>query len=347
MSDAWNLLNTLFVMTGGSYLHLDNDTIRIDVERQTRLRVPLHHLGGIVTTGHVLISPGLIGRCARDGITISLLDRNGRFMARVQGPISGNVLLRRAQHEQAMSTEHTLELARAFVAGKLRNSRSVLQRGAREAANDEDKATLDAAVLKFNASQRAVTVAADTDTLRGVEGEAARTYFAAINAVLKPAVREHFGIHGRNRRPPRDRLNALLSYLYTLLTHDCRSALETVGLDPQVGYLHVLRPGRPALALDLVEEFRSIMGDRLAITLINRGQLKADDFRVTEGGGVLLSDDARRTISVAWQNRKQETLHHPLLETEVPIGVLPQIQARLLARTLRGDVPAYLPFMAK
>lgn len=347
MSDAWSLLNTLYVMTGGSYLHLDNDTVRIEVERETRLRVPLHHLGGIVVFGDVLLSPALIGRCAKDGIAITLLDRNGRFAARVEGPVSGNVLLRRAQHEHASSQVRTLELARSFVAGKLRNSRTLLQRGAREADNAEDRARLDAAVKKFDASLRAVAVNDDIDALRGVEGEAARTYFAALNAVLKPAVREHFAIEGRHRRPPRDRLNALLSYLYVLLTHDCRSALETVGLDPQMGFLHVLRPGRPALALDLMEEFRSAMADRLALTLVNRGQLKSRDFRITEGGGVLLEDDARRTIGVAWQERKKETLMHPLLETEVPIGVLPHIQARLLARTLRGDVPAYLPFLVR
>lgn len=347
MSDAWNLLNTLYVMTGGSYLHLDNDTVRIEVERETRLRVPLHHLGAIVICGDVLLSPALIGRCAAEGIAITLLDRNGRFMARVEGPISGNVLLRRAQHEHAVSETRTLDLARAFVAGKLRNSRTVLQRGARETDDEKDKAMLDAAVRKFDASLRAAAVAVDADALRGVEGEAARTYFGALNAILKPAVREHFAIEGRHRRPPRDRLNALFSYLYTLLTHDCRSALESVGLDPQVGYLHVLRPGRPALALDLMEEFRSVMADRLALTLVNRGQLKSQDFRVTEGGGVLLEADARRNISIAWQERKKETLTHPLLETEVPIGVLPHIQARLLARTLRNDVPAYLPFLAK
>ncbi|MCK9489297.1 MAG: type I-C CRISPR-associated endonuclease Cas1c [Xanthomonadales bacterium] len=347
MSDAWNVLNTLYVMTAGSYLHLDNDTVRIEVERETRLRVPLHHLGAIVVFGDILFSPALIGRCAGQGITITLLDRNGRFMARVEGPVSGNVLLRRAQHEQAMCGERSLELARRFVAGKLRNSRILLQRGARETTDSDDKATLDAATRKFDASLRAAAVAADADALRGVEGEAARTYFAALNAVLKPATREHFGIIGRHRRPPRDRINALLSYLYTLLTHDCRSALESVGLDPQVGYLHVLRPGRPALALDLVEEFRSVVADRLALTLINRGQLKHTDFRITEGGGVLLDDDARRTIGVAWQERKKDTLRHPLLGTEVPIGILPLLQARLLARTLRGDVPSYLPFLAR
>lgn len=347
MSDTWHLLNTLFVMTRGSYLHLDNDTIRVDIERETRLRVPLQHLGSIVTCGHVLVSPGLIGRCAKDGIHLSLLDRNGRFMACVQGPTTGNVLLRRAQYERESSSEDTLALARSFVAGKLRNSRSVLQRGAREADNGDDKRTLEAAVTKFDASLRAAGRVDAIDALRGVEGEAARTYFAAINAIVKPSRREDFAITGRNRRPPRDGLNALLSYYYTLLTHDCRSALETVGLDPQVGYLHVIRPGRPALALDLVEEFRSVMADRLALTLINRGQVKAADFRTTEGGGVLLTDDARRSIAIAWQERKKDTVLHPLLETDVPIGLLPQIQARLLARTLRGDMPVYLPFVWK
>jgi CRISPR-associated protein Cas1 len=185
------------------------------------------------------------------------------------------------------------------------------------------------------------------DALRGIEGEAARTYFDAINCLMRAECRQDFGLKGRSRRPPRDRLNALLSFLYTLLTHECRSALETAGLDPQVGFLHVLRPGRPALALDLVEEFRPVFADRLALTLVNRGQLKADDFRVTEGGAVLMNDEARRTVSIAWQEKKQETLKHPLLDTEVPIGLLPQLQARLLARTLRGETEAYLPYIAR
>lgn len=347
MSDAWQVLNTLYVMTGGSYLHLDNDTVRIEIERETRLRVPLHHIGGIVVFGDVLVSPALIARCAAQGITITLLDRNGRFTARVEGPVSGNILLRRAQHDALLDDAKALGLARSFVAGKLRNSRTLLQRGARESTDEEDRQVLSAAVQKFDASLRAAAVVGNMDALRGVEGEAARNYFSALNAVLKPATREHFGLAGRHRRPPRDRMNALLSYLYTLLTHDCRSALESVGLDPQAGYLHVLRPGRPALALDMVEEFRSVLADRMALTLVNRGQLKHGDFRITEGGGVLLADDARRAISVAWQERKKDTLTHPLLDTQVPIGILPMIQARLLARTLRGDVPAYLPFVSR
>lgn len=347
MSTAYTLLNTLYVTTTGSYLHLDNDTVRIEIERETRLRVPLHHLGAIVCTGDVLVSPALIGRCAADGIGITLLDRNGRFQARIEGPISGNVLLRKAQFEASADAGRAFAIARACVAGKLRNSRTVLQRGAREARVDEDRGALDAAVLKFDASLRAVSVASGLDVLRGIEGEAARTYFAAVNHLVRADQRPAFALDGRSRRPPRDRLNALLSFLYTLLTHDCRSALETVGLDPQLGFLHVLRPGRPALALDLVEEFRAALADRLALTLINRGQLKAGDFRVTEGGAVLMNDDARRAVSIAWQEKKQEKLSHPLLETEVPIGLLPQLQARLLARTLRGDTEAYLPFIMR
>lgn len=347
MSTAYTLLNTLYVTTSGSYLHLDNDTVRIEIERETRLRVPLHHLGGIVCTGDVLISPALIGRCASDGIGMTLLDRNGRFKARIEGAVSGNVLLRRAQFEASADPAKALAIARPCVAGKLRNSRAVLQRGAREAKTDDDRRALDAAVLKLDASLRAVSVADDLNGLRGIEGEAARTYFAAINHLLRADQREAFALDGRSRRPPRDRLNALLSFLYTLLTHDCRSALETVGLDPQFGFLHVLRPGRPALALDLIEEFRAVLADRMALTLVNRGQLKERDFRITEGGAVLMEDAARRAVSIAWQEKKQEKLTHPLLETEVPIGLLPQLQARLLARTLRGDTEAYLPFIAR
>lgn len=344
---GWTLLNTLYVMTSGSYLHLDNDTIRVDVERETRLRVPLHHLCGIITFGDVLLSPALIGRCSEGGITISLLDRNGRFMARIEGPVSGNVLLRTAQYRAASEPGAALEIARSMVAGKLRNARTALQRSARDSKNEDDRSVLKAAVGKLGASLRSLPSIREADVLRGTEGEAARVYFSAVNHMLKAAAREHFAITGRNRRPPRDRFNALLSYLYTLLVHDCRGALEAVGLDPQVGFLHVLRPGRPALALDLMEEFRAVLADRLAFTLINRGQIKASDFRVTDGGGVLMSSDARRTVGIAWQERKKETLNHPLLDSEVPMGVLVQIQARLLARTLRGDTPAYLPFLAR
>ncbi len=344
---TWTLLNTLYVMTGGSYLHLDNDTVRIEVDRETKLRVPLHHLSAIVCAGDILWSPALVAHCAETGIGMTLLDRNGRFRARIEGPASGNVLLRKAQFDALADPQQTLAIARAVVAGKLRNSRTFLQRGAREAKADADRAFLDRAVLRIEASLRATSAATDLDALRGVEGEAARGYFEAYNCMVKADARALFAMDGRSRRPPRDRMNAVLSFLYTLLTHECRSALETVGLDPQVGYLHALRPGRPALALDLVEEFRAAYADRLALTLVNRGQLKAADFRTTEGGAVLMEDAARRAVSIAWQERKQETLIHPLLDSEVPIGVLPQLQARLLARTLRGETEGYLPFLAR
>lgn len=344
---AYTLLNTLYVTTAGSYLHLDNATIRIEIERETKLRIPLHHLTGIVCLGDILVSPALVGRCSEAGIGITLLDRSGRFRARIEGPVSGNILLRQTQFRAAEDPVRVLGIARQFVLGKLRNGRTLLQRGARESKDDADREVLDAAIIRFDAALRGAGVAENLDILRGVEGEAARTYFGAISSIVRPEIRNDFRMDGRSRRPPRDRMNAILSFLYTLLTHDCRAALESVGLDPQLGFLHALRPGRPALALDLVEEFRAVLPDRLALTLINRGQIKAEDFRVTEGGGVLLADDARRAVVIAWQEKKQETLIHPLLEAELPIGLLPQIQARLLARTLRGETEAYLPFVAR
>jgi len=345
MSLSYSLQNTLYVTTSGSYLHLDNDTVRVELEHETRLRVPLHHLGGIVCFGDVLISPALIGRCTEDGIGICLLDRHGRFRARIEGPVAGNVLLRLAQYQATQDPSTQLMMALPFVLGKLKNSRAVLQRGAREAKDDEDREELERAVRRFDASLRAAGAVVDLDELRGVEGEAARTYFAAIAHIIRPDQREAFAPDGRSRRPPRDRGNALLSFLYTLLTNDCRSALESVGLDPQLGFLHAVRPGRPALALDLVEEFRAVAADRVALTLINRKQLSSDEFRVTEGGAVLLSDDGRRAVSVAWQTHKQEVLTHPVLEAEVPYGLLPHVQARLLARTLRGETESYLPYL--
>ena len=340
------LLNTLYVTTAHAYLHLDNDTVRVDVERETRLRVPLHHLGGVVVFGNVLISPALMHRLADQGQSLVLLDGNGRFKARLEGPVSGNILLRRAQHRQAGDPDFSLRLARACVAGKLRNSRQVLLRGAREAKTETAAAALGRGADDLAAALRALPGAADLDRVRGIEGEAARQYFGCINHLLRTDAQPAFTLDGRNRRPPRDRINALLSFLYALLMNDCRSALETVGLDPQLGFLHAVRPGRAALALDLMEEFRHQV-DRLALTLINRGQIQADDFIFHEGGGVTLAEKSRKAAVVAWQERKQETLSHPLLEEALPLGLIPQLQARLLARTLRGDLEEYLPFLLR
>jgi CRISPR-associated protein Cas1 len=340
------LLNTLYVTTPHAYLHLDNDTVRIDVERETKLRVPLHHLGGIVVFGNVLVSPALMHRLADQGQSLVLLDGNGRFKARLEGAVSGNVLLRCAQHEKVRDGAFALGVARACVAGKLRNSRQVLLRGSREAKIEADAAILSRGADDLAAALRSLPAAEDLDTIRGIEGEAARQYFGCFNSLVRADAREDFALDGRTRRPPRDRMNALLSFLYSMLMNDCRSAVESVGMDPQLGFLHALRPGRAALALDLMEEFRH-QADRLALTLVNRGQVQVGDFMLHEGGGVTLAEQGRKAVVVAWQERKQEEISHPLLEEPVALGLLPQLQARLLARTLRGDMDEYLPFLLR
>lgn len=340
------LLNTLYVTAPESYVHLDNNTVRLEVEHETRLRVPLHHLGAVVCFGLVSVSLPLMHRLAEDGVTLVLLDTNGRFKARLEGAVSGNVLLRQAQYRLAGDPAFALGVARNCIAGKVRNCRQVLLRGARESKVDNDAAMLARGANDLAASLRALPTAGDLDTLRGIEGEAARQYFAALNFLVRPAAREVFRMDGRTRRPPRDRVNALLSFLYSLLMNDCRSAIEAAGLDPQIGFLHAVRPGRAALALDLMEEFRCF-ADRLALSLINRGQIGADDFVEREGGAVLLEGDARKAVLVAYQERKQENLSHPLLAETVPFGLLLHVQARLLARTLRGDTDQYLPYLVR
>lgn len=340
------LLNTLYVTLPDSYLRLDNDTLRLQVGDETRLRVPLHHLQAVVCFGHINLSAPLMHRLAESGIALVLLDSNGRFKARLEGPVAGNILLRQAQHRAAYDPAFALEAARALVAGKLKNQRHVLLRGAREARRAEDEARLTRAALDLAASLRALPAAPTLDTLRGVEGEAARTYFEALNLLVRSNLRDAFAMDGRSRRPPRDRMNAVMSFLYAMWMNDCRSACESAGLDPQLGFLHAVRPGRAALALDLMEEFRPL-ADRLALTLINRGQLTATDFALREGGAVLLDGDARKAVVVAYQERKQEELAHPLLAESVPLGVVPLVQARLLARYVRGEAPAYLPFVMR
>jgi CRISPR-associated protein Cas1 len=340
------LLNTLYVTLPESYLHLENHTVRLEVGKETKLRVPLHHLGAVVCFGHVSVSLPLMHHLADQGITLVLLDRNGRFKARLEGAVSGNVLLRQAQFRAMDDLGVTLSIARNCVAGKIRNCRQVLLRGAREAKKESDKEKLARGALDLAAALRALPNANNLDTLRGLEGEAARQYFSAMNHLIREDLRESFQMEGRTRRPPRDRINALLSFVYSLLMNDCRSAVEAAGLDPQMGFLHAVRPGRAALALDLMEEFRAL-ADRLVLSLINRVQIKAKDFEMREGGAVLLADDVRKTVLVAYQERKQENLSHPLLTQPVPLGLLPHLQARLLARTLRGDMTDYLPFLVR
>ncbi|MDH4230375.1 MAG: type I-C CRISPR-associated endonuclease Cas1c [Nitrospirota bacterium] len=341
------LLNTLFVTTPGTYLRIEGDTVCVEVEREKRLQVPLHHIGSVVVYGDTMVTPSLIHRCAEDGRSLVFLDRNGRFKARVEGPVSGNVLLRVAQHAAANDRVRSLDVARACVAGKLRNSRYVLLRGARDTRDEGDAQALRHAARLLASHLRKLPLATDVDVVRGLEGDGARVYFGAIPHLVRPDLRTAFSFERRSRRPPLDRFNALLSFLYSMLMNDCRSAVEGVGLDPQIGFLHQVRPGRAALALDLMEEFRPIVADRLALTLINRGQLDETDFDERTGGAVYLNDKGRKTVIVAYQERKQDELTHPLLVEVVPVGLLSHLQARLLARTLRGEVEGYLPFLMR
>ena len=335
------LLNTLYVQIQGAYLHLDHDTLKVEVEGESKLQVPLHHLGGIAVFGNVLLSPFLLHRCARDGREVAWFSEGGRFQACLAGPVSGNVLLRRAQHQALDLPERTLCLAQRFVEGKLRNTRIVIQRAIRER---EPTPVLEAAMAEQESALRNLHRASSLDEVRGLEGQAAASYFAAFGNLI---LAEEFSFDARVKRPPRDPVNALLSFLYSLLTIDCASALEGVGLDPQVGYLHALRPGRPALALDLAEEFRAWWIDRLALALLNRRQLNPKHFAERPGGAVHLDEEGRREVLIAYQKRKQEAVHHPAFKEAIPIGLIPHVQARLLARYMRGDLPEYVSFVGK
>ena len=332
------LLNTVYVTTEGAALKKDGENLVADVEGAEKARVPQHMLASVVAFGPILITPALIGSCAERGITIVLLDRAGRFQARIEGPVQGNVLLRRSQYRLAEAGE---DIVRSFVLGKIANQRAVLQRAQRDyGADDPIKDASARMALILRRVQLSDTTA---DALRGSEGEAAALYFSVFDRLIRGPDAE-FRWTGRSRRPPLDPANALLSFLYTLLTHDCRSACEAVGLDPAVGFLHRDRPGRPSLALDLMEELRAPLADRLALSLINRRQLRAGDFRHLEGGAVLLTDEGRKTVLTAWQERKKEERHHAFLDEKAPFGLVPYLQAQLLARHLRGDLDAYPPW---
>ena len=338
------LLNTLYITTEGTYLHLDHDTLKVEVEKETKLQVPMHHLGGIVCFGDVMVSPAAMHRCAEDGRFMVLLDRNGRFKARVEGPVSGNVLLRQAQHQAMGDPAKVLAIAKNIVAGKIQNTRQIVLRGAREADDPEDANALKQTADQLGNAIRRLECCSDIDQVRGIEGESARAYFGSFDKMVRED-RATFALTGRNRRPPLDPMNALLSFLYALVMNDCVAGAEGVGLDPQMGFLHAVRPGRASLALDLMEEFRSVLADRLALTLINRKQIQANHFIDRPGGAVHLNDDGRKEVIVAYQKRKQEEITHSFLDQKMPIGLIPHVQARLLARTLRGDMKEYIPFL--
>lgn len=341
------MLNTLYATSEGARLRKDGENIVAEIDGAERGRVPLHMLGSVVTFGATSISPPLISALARAGITLVLLDRQGRFEARVEGPVSGNVLLRRAQYR---ASEKPDEIVRSIVSAKIANQRSVLQRALRDHREEitaERRVALETSVDRLERILRRVAVMNEgAESMRGAEGEAANGYFAVFGDLVRspdPGIR----FNGRSRRPPLDPVNAVLSFLYTLLTHDCRSAAESVGLDPAVGFLHRDRPGRPSLALDLMEELRPVLADRLTLSLLNRRQLRSSDFETREGGAVLLSEAGRKAVLTAWQERKKEQRSHPFVDEMAPIGLVPYLQAQLLARHLRGDLDAYPPWFWK
>lgn len=338
------LLNTLYVTTQGAYLAKEGETVVVKVNQEVRLRVPIHTIGGIVCFGNVSCSPFLMGFCGENGVGISFLTENGRFLARVHGPVSGNILLRREQYRRADDQSYSAKMATAFVVGKVANCRTVLQRVLRDHAQKTDEHALRQSVDDLSRSLESLSLNQTLDAVRGLEGDAAHTYFNVFDHLIV-AQKERFSFQERNRRPPLDNVNCLLSFLYTLLVHDCRSALESVGLDPACGFLHRDRPGRPSLALDLMEEFRPFLADRLALSLINLRQVQGKDFKETETGAVMMNDETRKTLLVAYQERKQEEIIHPFLDEKITIGLLFHVQALLLTRCLRGDLDGYPPFI--
>lgn len=341
-----NHLNTLFVTTQGAYLAQEGEAVVVRVEKTTRFRAPIHTIGGIVCFGRIGCSPRLMGMCGKRNVAISFLTENGRFLAKVDGPVSGNVLLRRTQYRYADDEKKTAQIAAAIVAAKIANSRTVIMRALRDRPDTTHAPALEAAARTLGMSLDPLDKDLPPERIRGIEGDAARVYFDVFDHLIT-AQKDDFFFRERNRRPPLDNVNALLSFVYTLLAHDVTSALETVGLDPQVGFLHRDRPGRPSLSLDIMEEFRPVLADRLVLSLINLKQIQSDGFKKTEPGAVNMDDGTRKTLLATYQKRKQDEIRHPFLNEQVSIGLLVHIQARLLARFLRGDIDAYPPFIWK
>ncbi|MDP8236126.1 MAG: type I-C CRISPR-associated endonuclease Cas1c [Candidatus Erginobacter occultus] len=339
-------LNTLFVTTQGAYLFKEGESVVVSVDREVKLRVPVIGLDGIVCFGNVLCSPFLLGFCAEKNVTISFLSENGRFLARVVGPVSGNVLLRREQYRRSENPEACAEIARAIVVGKVANCRMVLQRAVRDHGANDGSNRISQMADRVGQHLRKLQRPLSLEEIRGLEGDASRSYFSVFDSMIT-SHSEDFYFKFRNRRPPQDNVNCLLSFIYTILLHDVRSALESVGLDPQVGFLHCDRPGRPSLALDMMEEFRAPIADRLVLSLINLKQVQKAGFLRSQAGGIRMTDGTRKTLLVAYQKRKQETIKHPFLGEEMPIGLLFPIQALLLCRYLRGDINCYPPFIWK
>ncbi len=339
-------LNTLFVTTQGAYLSKDGETVVIKIDGEVAMRLPIHTLGGIVCFGQISCSPYLMGFCAEKGVAISFLTETGDFLAKVQGPVSGNVLLRREQYRRADDNNSSVQIAKAILTAKIANCRTVLQRLLRDHSDKIDIDSISSASQRLANALRRLQVETSLDGLRGIEGESANIYFSVFNYLIT-SQKDAFTFNERSRRPPLDNVNCLLSFIYTLLMHDVRSALETVGLDPAVGFLHRDRPGRYGLALDIMEEFRPYIADRLSLSLINLSQVQGKGFKKKESGAVWMDDDTRKTVLIAYQKRKQEEIEHPFLKEKVAVGIIPYVQALLMARYLRGDIDNYPPFIWK
>lgn len=335
------LLNTLYVTTPEAYLSKDRLNAVVSVKQEEVFRIPIHNIEQIVTFGYMGASPGLMKLCADNSVSLTFLTPQGRYISRLQGPTKGNVLLRKAQYGYSDDSAYSLHLSKLFIGGKIQNYRNILRRFLRDHGFDEEveKATCVLAKCKD------IVLNADSiESVRGVEGEAATHYFGVFSHLIL-SQKEGFIFHGRNRRPPKDAVNAMLSFAYSLICNDVISALETVGLDPYVGFMHTLRPGRASLALDVMEELRAYLGDRLVLSLINRKQISINDFVKQGDEGIVMTDDGRKTILTAWQNRKREQITHPYLNEKVSIGLLPYIQATLLARYIRNDIDDYPVFL--
>lgn len=340
------LLNTLFVTSEDIYLSLEGENVLANRDKEVVARYPLHTLQSIVSFSYPGASPALMGKCAQYGIGLAFCSPRGRFLARVCGESSGNVLLRREQYRIADDPARCCQIARTMIFGKLSNGAASIQRTLRDHALRVQDCGLEDAASDIRQMLPHILAAADPDTLRGLEGVAATAYFGVFDHMLLNR-KEEFFFHGRNRRPPLDRVNAMLSFAYSLLAHDCASALESVGLDSYVGFLHQDRPGRQSLALDLMEELRACMADRFVLTLVNNRMIRPEDFQVQDSGAVLLTDDGRQKFLKTWQERKRDTLTHPYLGEKLSWGMIPYVQALLLARCLRGDLDGYPPFLWK
>ncbi len=340
------LLNTLYVTTENTYLSLDGENIVIKLDGETLGRVPLHNIESIIVFGYIGASPALMGKCAEDNINLCFLKPSGKFLAKVTGKSYGNIILRKQQYKISESKPHSLYISKSFIQGKLYNSKYVLERGIRDYPDRLDVEKLKGISNEISETIELLDLCEDFDALRGYEGEIASRYFSIFDELILQQ-KEDFSFRKRVKRPPTDKVNALLSFFYTLLTNMCVSALETVGLDPYCGFMHTDRPGRASLALDLIEEMRAVMVDRFVLTLINKRQVSASDFIEKENGAVLLKDDSRKRIINLWQERKFETITHPYLNEKIEWGLIPHVQALLLARYIRGDIDAYPPYLQK